>query len=70
MVEPTLKPCPCGKTPEKLCVNDGSTFRWREVSGDCGCGWMFEARINTMREGSDEQDYAECVEAWNQMERG
>jgi len=69
MVQATLKPCPCGKTPERLAVNPGSTFRWRVVSGDCGCGWMFEARIDTMRKADAEKDYEECVAEWNQMER-
>ena len=70
MVQAVLKPCPCGKTPERLILNQGSTFRWRYVSGDCGCGWEFEYRVNTMRPASDEKDYEECVEGWNQMARG
>ena len=65
-----LKPCPCGKTPERLCIDAGSTFRWRQVSGDCGCGWMFETRVDTMRKADAEKDYEECAEEWNQMARG
>ena len=64
-----LKPCPCGKMPEKLLISEGSTFRWRYVEGDCGCGWMFETRINTMRKASGQEDYEECVEAWNAKDR-
>ncbi len=69
-----LKPCPCGKTPEKLHITEGSTFRWRYVEGGCcGC-WMIEVRINTMRntattKSDSELDYAECAEAWNNQPR-
>lgn len=69
MVQATLKPCPCGKTPTRLSIGPGSTFRWRYVGGDCGCGWETEVRINTMRPASEEEDYADCVRAWNEMER-
>jgi hypothetical protein len=63
-----LKPCPCGKTPTQLHITEGSTFRWRYVSGDC-CGWMIEARVNTMRPKSEEKDYEECAKAWNEQDR-
>lgn len=62
-----IKPCPCGNTPDELYVSEGSTFRWRYV--ECKCGWMIEARINTLRPHCEEQDYLECVDAWNAMPR-
>ena len=63
-----LKPCPCGKPVERLYMTEGSTFRWRYVEG-CGCGWMIETRIDTMRPKDSAVDYQECVEAWNEMPR-
>ena len=58
-----LNPCPCGKTPEKLQINDGSTYRWRWVSGDCCGEWSIEARVFY---GDDEATvYEKCVNAWN-----
>ena len=65
----SLKPCPCGKTPERLHCNEGGSFRYRDVSGDCGCGWEIEVRVTTMRKLTDDELYAECVEEWNAMPR-
>lgn len=64
-----LKPCACGKTPEILNVTEGSTFRWRYIEPDCGCGWMAEIRIDTMHKHNLNEDYKECVEAWNDLPR-
>lgn len=64
-----LKPRPCGLVPTKLDVSDGSTYRWRYVSGDCGCGWMIEAgRMDYME--TEEKVYAVSVDCWNDMPRG
>ena len=64
-----LKPCPCGVTPSELSVVDGSTFRYRQVMGNC-CGfWEIEVRISTNRKPDVDADYAECVEAWNEAPR-
>ena len=64
-----IKPCPCGKTPEKLIISEGSTHRWRYVSGDCGCGWETEARIITYNQPEGYDEYTDCVEAWNELPR-
>lgn len=61
--------CPCGNRPEKLYISPGSTFRWRYVEGDCGCGWMIEARVATMRDKNNAEEYKQCVEAWNEIPR-
>lgn len=67
MSEP-IKPCPCGHAPKALSVTEGSTFRWRYVEADCGCGWQIEARVHTIPpEGYDE--YADCIDSWNKMPR-
>lgn len=29
-----LLPCPCGKVPTKLNIQDGDTYRWRVISAD------------------------------------
>jgi len=65
---PDLKPCPCGRTPKRLCVAPGSTYRWLYVQGDCGCGWMLKAR-STGYKATEESDYEAAVKEWNDMER-
>ena len=64
-----FKQCPCGQTPKELYISEGSTYRWRYVEGDCGCGWMIEVRVNTMRERNTQLDHQECAEAWDDMPR-
>jgi hypothetical protein len=59
-----LNPCPCGKRPTKLTINDGSTYRWREISGDCCGTWMIESsRIDY--QATDEQIERQCIDDWN-----
>ena len=61
-----LKPCPCGKIPPGLSIQDGDTFRWKQISGTCCQEWWIEARINDHELLID--DMAE--EAWNSAPRG
>jgi hypothetical protein len=64
-----LKPCPCGKTPTKLSIQEGSTYRWRIISGDCCGAWMIESsRIDYMAD--DEKVKQQCIDDWNNTERG
>jgi len=64
-----LMPCPCGKTPEKLAIQEGSTYRWRIISGDCCNHWMIESsRIDYM--ATDEDVEKQCINDWNESDRG
>ena len=65
----SLKPCACGKTPENLCIMDGSTYRWRYVSGICCGEWQIEARVDRADRTDTEAIEAECVRAWNDAPR-
>ena len=64
----TLKPCPCGKTPTKLVIQDGSTYRWRLIAGDCCGQWMIESGRIALG-SSDKQVELECIESWNKAMR-
>lgn len=39
-----LKPCPCGKTPERLCFAEGQSSKYGYVSGNCCGDWSIEFR--------------------------
>ena len=63
-----LKPCPCGKTPNKLCVSESNTSKWGYVCGDCCGEWNVEFRTDYRR-----LDTKECmelaIEEWNSAPR-
>ena len=64
-----LKPCPCGKTPNKLGLNyNGQGSKWAVAYGDCCNEWMIEFRTYYKPLDSDE-----CIklaeEAWNNAPR-
>ena len=65
-----LKPCPCGKTPEKLYISDaGQGSKWALVSGGCCGEWSIEFRTSYEALDSDKcMEYA--VQSWNETERG
>ena len=64
-----IKPCPCGKIPNNLCIAEGSTYRWRLISGDCCGEWMIESsRIDY--QATDEQILKQCTDDWNGASRG
>ena len=66
-----LKQCPCGAAPTKLAIVEGSTFRWRVVSGGCCGDWEVECRVPTVGpEANEEGALAACVREWNAMPRG
>lgn len=63
-----LKPCPCGKVPERLSIMDGSTYRWRYVG--CPCDeWWIEASVRYADRNDADAIYALCVDAWNAAPR-
>lgn len=71
-----LKPCPCGQTPTELCIEQGSTYRWRYVSGGC-CGfWNIEVKVNygwlyakNLGANDEEEVKKICTSAWNNAPR-
>jgi hypothetical protein len=68
MMSEQLKPCPCGKTPSKLLIGDGNTYRWRIISGDCCGEWMIESsRIEYPI--TDESIVKQCTNDWNNANR-
>ena len=65
----SLRPCGCGKTPEKLCIYESSsTCKYFWVSGDCCGDWHIEFRTDYHN-----ADSPECMElatkAWNSVSR-
>lgn len=64
-----LKPCPCGKIPEELCITDnGQGLKWLDVGCPCG-DWKAEFRNDWSNQDSKEcQEKAK--EAWNELRRG
>lgn len=64
-----LKPCPCGKIPERLIVHaEHSCPKWAWVTGSCCDGWGLEFRNDYAWAGTPEQ-MEKATEAWNTMER-
>lgn len=63
-----LKPCPCGKTPKKLCIEDGQSCKYAWACGDCCNEWSVEFRTHYWK-----LDSIKCMElannAWNQAPR-
>jgi hypothetical protein len=61
-----LNPCPCGKTPTKLCLCDaGQGGKWANVSGDCCNEWTLEFR--TEYNALDSEKCIElATERWNE----
>lgn len=64
-----LKPCPCGKTPEKLCIEQSSTYKYALVSGHCCGEWSLE--FKTQYKPLDSKVcMAMAIETWNSAPRG
>lgn len=64
-----LKPCPCGKTPDRLGISDGGQGgKYHFVAGDCCSEWMIEFRANYKPLESDEC-MALAIAAWNASPR-
>ena len=54
--ENDLKPCPCGKTPERLIVHaEHSCPKWAWVTGSCCDGWGLEFRNDYAWQDSPER---------------
>lgn len=63
-----LKPCPCGKTPNKLGYYLTQGTKWMSIYGDCCGDWMVEGRTLYKPEGSGAL-YALAIESWNDTPR-
>lgn len=64
-----LKPCPCGKTPERLYIVDiGQGSKWANVMGNCCNEWMVEFRAHYKRLSSEECMKL-AIEGWNEAHR-
>jgi len=65
----SIKPCPCGATPNKLLiVSAGQGGKWANVLGDCCGEWAIEFRTQYKPLDSDEC-MALAVEAWDKAPR-
>lgn len=62
----TLKPCPCGKTPDRLLINDENPQKWSFVCGDCCNEWHVEFRSNY---AVDDDLMYMAIESWNNIPR-
>ena len=60
----TLKPCPCGKTPQQLHIAHGDVRKWDYVSGDCCGEWEVEFRTGYVGGNTEAAE-----RAWNEAER-
>lgn len=61
--------CPCGKTPDALCITDnGQGMKWANVTGNCCGEWGVEFRTNYTPLDSDEC-MALAIDAWNDAPR-
>jgi hypothetical protein len=63
------KMCPCGKIPDALIVEAGSTATYAMVSANCCNEWLVEFRTNFHPIDSEEL-HELALKAWNRAERG
>lgn len=66
---PKLQPCPCGKTPARVCIEDtGQGGKWANVTGACCGEWAVEFRTNYHDYRSPECEKL-AIDAWNEAPR-
>lgn len=64
-----LKPCPCGKTPERIDVVSSGGCKYAQAMPSCCNEWLIEFR--TVRFSLDSPEtHAAAVKAWNEAPRG
>lgn len=66
-VEITLKPCPCGKIPTELSIDQSGT-KWAWTSGNCCGDWSLEFRAGYHTDLDELKKLAAA--RWNGAERG
>ena len=64
----TLKKCPCGRYPNKLAIEAGSSCKWAFVYGDCCGSWLVEFKANC-KDLDSEEIYDLAVDVWNDNPR-
>ena len=68
-----LKPCPCGKVPESLYIEQGDTYYRYVITGDGGgcCGeWSIEFKVEPRSLSPDSDEFEkQTAEAWNAAPR-
>ncbi len=69
MKNKNIKPCPCGRPIDELCISDaGQGGKWAYVTGNCCGEWAIEFRTSYTKWNS-----TECMElaitAWNNAPR-
>ena len=61
-----LAQCPCGVTPKRLVLQDGDTYRWMYITGDCCHEWMLEGRRHRSQLPLDDEINLQlAVDTWN-----
>ena len=63
-----LKPCPCGKTPERLIIQPGPDCKYAFTAGGCCGEWFVEFRTHYKRIDSD-ACMRRAVREWNEARR-
>lgn len=63
-----LRPCPCGKVPTEIHINEGGSVKWAWASGNCCDEWHTEFRTFYTVEPDELMGYA--VAGWNAAPRG
>ncbi len=63
-----LKPCPCGKIPKSLCIEQSNTVKWALVSGSCCGEWIIQFRTKYYNIDSKECMYL-AIADWNTAPR-
>lgn len=65
-----IKPCPCGKIPDKIyAVDNGQGRKWAQAYGNCCGEWSVEFRTEYNEIDSDKCNKL-AIEAWNEAPRG
>lgn len=62
-----IKPCPCGETPKRLSVFEGSSCKYGQVSGSCCGSW--EVEFNTQYKTEESELLELATKAWNDAPR-
>lgn len=61
-----LKPCPCGKVPTKILIDETLSGKWINFYGNCCSEWMGETRNNYAIGDERERN---AIDGWNAMPR-
>jgi len=69
--ETKLKPCPCGETPNSICIPlSHEDLKWVSCSGNCCGEWAIEFRNIGYNKLDSPEIMKLAIEAWNNAPRG